>query len=198
MKFSQITEQTLPNNHIYYNVERLSVHPNITKKEAAMNLKGQFDSIYDSIHWDFDNCALVMDRDLDTEDIMLRVWTHLYNAEYLDTEINYEKEDESSVEYLDNNVKKITIQLHGGMATLTFIKRVLMNRMANTDENYGLTTEGDIINVYNLETQEDVYQFENQLISRLIGSKLVVAMFQNVNIDDIEHPKLDIYIAFPR
>lgn len=58
-------------NDIYYNVERLFAHPNITRKEAAMNLKGQFDSMYDSIHWDYDNCNLVMDRDYDTEDIIL-------------------------------------------------------------------------------------------------------------------------------
>lgn len=184
-------------NDIYYNVERLFAHPNITRKEAAMNLKGQFDSMYDSIHWDYDNCNLVMDRDYDTEDIILRVWTHLYNAEYLDVEISNKEENESPVENLENNVKKTVIQLPGGVATLTFLKRVLVNRMNNADENYGLTVVGDIINVYNLDTQETVYQFENRQINRIIGNKLVAAMFQNVNLDDIENPKVDLYIAFP-
>lgn len=184
-------------NDIYYNVERLFAHPNITRKEAAMNMKGRFDSMYDSIHWDYDDCNLVMDRDYDTEDIILRVWTHLYNAEYLDAEINHKIENESPVEELENNVKKIVIQLPGGVATLTFFKRVLVNRMANTDENYGLTVVGDTINVFNLDTQENVYQFENRQISSIVGDKLVAAMFQNVNLDDIENPKVDIYIAFP-
>lgn len=107
------------------------------------------------------------------------------------------EENEGVVENLENNVKKIAIQLPGGVETLTFLKRVLVNRMNNADENYGLTVAGDIINVYNLETQEHVYQFENRQISRLIGDKLVAAMFQNVNLEDIENPKLDIYIAFP-
>lgn len=183
-------------NDIYYNVEKVFAHPNITRKEAAMNLKGHFDSIYDSIHWDYDDCNLVMDRDYDTEDIILRVWTHLYNAEYLDAEISNNDENESPVENLDNNVKKIAIQLPCSEVTLTFLKRVLVNRMNNADENYGLTVDGDLINVYNLETQENVYQFENRQISKIIGDKLVAAMFQNVNLEDIEHPKLDIYIAY--
>jgi hypothetical protein len=84
------------------------------------------------------------------------------------------------------------------MASLAFLKRVLMNRMANTDETYGLTAEGNLIKVYNLETQEYIYQFDNRVISSIIGDKLVAAMFQNINIDNIENPKLDIYIAFPR
>ena len=138
-----------------------------------------------------------MNRNLDTEDIVLGVWTHLYNADYLDSEIDNEEENDSSVENLDNNVKKIVIQLPGGVATLTFLKRVLVNRMANNDENYGLTVVGNLINVYNLNTQENVYQFENRLISSIIGNKLVAAMFQNVNLDDIENPKVDLYIAFP-
>ena len=125
------------------------------------------------------------------------IWTHLYNAEYLDAKTNYDEENNSAVENLDNNVKKIAIQLPGGVETLTFLKRVLVNRMNNADENYGLTVAGDIINVYNLETQEHVYQFRNRQISRLIGNKLVAAMFQDVNLDDIENPKLDLYIAFP-
>lgn len=182
---------------IYYNVERLLVHPNITKDEAAKNLRGQFDSMYDSIHWDFDDCSIIMDCDYDTEDIMLRVWTHLYNADYLDAETKIEDDNEGTVENLDNNVKKVVIQLQGGVATLTFLKRVLVNRMANTDENYGLTSDGNLINVYNLDTQEKLYQFDNQLISRIIGNKLAAAMFQNVNLDDIENPKVDIYIALP-
>ena len=182
---------------IYYNVEKLFAHPNITRKEAAMNLKGRFDSMYDSIHWDYDDCSLVMDRDYDSEDIILRVWTHLYNADYLDAEIINKEENENPVENLENNVKKIVIQLPGGVATLTFLKRVLVNRMANTDENYGLTVVGDLINVYNLDTQENVYQFENRQISSIINNKLVAAMFQNVNLDDIENPKVDLYIAFP-
>lgn len=182
---------------IYYNVERLLVHPNINRREAANNLKGQFDSIYDSIHWDFDNCSLIMDRDYDTENIMLRVWTHLYNAEYLDADTTHKEVNACPVEDLDNNVKKIGIQLYGGVATLTFLKRVLVNRMSNTEESYGLIANGDLINVYNLETQENLYQFNNSLISRIIGNKLVAAMFQNVNLDDIENPKVDIYIAFP-
>lgn len=182
---------------IYYTVEKAFAHPNITKKEAAMNLKGQFDSIYDSIHWDLDDCSLVMDRDYDTENIMLRVWTHLYNAEYLDAYTTHKEENACPVEDLGNNVKKIGIQLYGGVATLTFLKRVLVNRMSNTEESYGLVANGDLINVYNLETQENLYQFNNPLISRIIGSKLVAAMFQNINLDDIENPKVDIYIAFP-
>jgi hypothetical protein len=105
--------------------------------------------------------------------------------------------NEGVVENLENNVKKIIIQLTGGVATLTFLKRVLVNRMANTEETYGLTAEGDFINVYNLETRENLYQFENHLISRIIGRKLVAAMFQNINLDDIENPKVDLYIAFP-
>ena len=184
-------------NDIYYNVEKLFARPNITKKEAAMNLKGRFDSMYDSIHWDYDDCNLVMDRDYDTEDIILRVWTHLYNAEYLDTEISNKEENEKPVENLENNVKKIAIQLPYSVATLTFLKRILVNRMNNADENYGLTVDGDLINVYNLDTQEHVYQFENRQISSIIGNKLVVAMFQNVNIDVIENPKVELYIAFP-
>lgn len=182
---------------IYYNVEKLFAHPSITKKEASNNFRGQFDSIYDSIHWDFEKCSIIMDRDYDTEDIRLKIWTHLYNAEYLDAETNYDEKNNSAVENLDNNVKKIAIQLPGGVETLTFLKRVLVNRMNNTDENYGLTVAGDVINVYNLETQDHVYQFENRQISRLIGGKLVAAMFQNVNLDDIENPKVDLYIAFP-
>ena len=138
-----------------------------------------------------------MDRDYDSEDIILRVWTHLYNADYLDAEIINKEENENPVENLENNVKKIVIQLPGGVATFTFLKRVLMDRMANTDENYGLTVVGDLINVYNLDTQENVYQFENRQVSSIIGNKLVVAMFQNVNLDDIENPKVDLYIAFP-
>ena len=161
------------------------------------NFRGQFDSIYDSIHWDFEKCSIIMDRDYDTDDIRLMIWTHLYNAEYLDAKTNYDEENNSAVENLDNNVKKIAIQLPGGVETLTFLKRVLVNRMNNADENYGLTVAGDIINVYNLETQEHVYQFRNRQISRLIGNKLVAAMFQDVNLDDIENPKLDLYIAFP-
>ena len=105
--------------------------------------------------------------------------------------------NEGVVENLENNVKKIIIQLPGSVATLTFLKRVLVNRMANSEETYGLTAEGDFINVYNLETRENLYQFENHLISRIIGRKLVAAMFQNINLDDIENPKVDLYIAFP-
>ena len=85
----------------------------------------------------------------------------------------------------------------GGVATLTFLKRVLVNRMSNTEESYGLVANGDLINVYNLETQENLYQFEHRQISILIGNRLVAAMFQNINLDDIENPKVDIYIAFP-
>lgn len=105
--------------------------------------------------------------------------------------------NEGVVENLENNVKKIVIQFPGSVATLTFLKRILVNRMANTEETYGLTAEGDFINVYNLETRENLYQFENHLISRIIGRKLVAAMFQNINLNDIENPKVDLYIAFP-
>ena len=112
--------------------------------------------------------------------------------DYYDLEGN-----EGVVENLESKVKKIFIQLPGSVATLTFLKRVLVNRMANTEETYGLTAEGDFIDVYNLETREHLYQFENRLISRIIGRKLVAAMFQNINLDDIENPKVDLYIAFP-
>ena len=39
-------------------------------------------------------------------------------------------------------------------------------------------------------------EFAHQLISGIIGSRLLAAMFQNVNLDDIENLIVDINLAF--
>ena len=75
---------------IYYTIERNIANPGITEKKAAKNFEGQFDSIYDSIHWDLGEFSIIMDRDFDTEEIKLGVWTNLYNAEFLDIEAENE------------------------------------------------------------------------------------------------------------
>lgn len=73
---------------IYFIIERDIIHHGrYTNTEAARKFRGKFDSEYDMINWDnIDGCSIMMNRDTDTGDIKLGVWTNFYNAQYLDEE----------------------------------------------------------------------------------------------------------------
>lgn len=70
---------------IYFLIERDLVRGgNYEYKEAIRNFYGKFNSLYDHIDWEIDNCTINMSRDIDTGEITLGVWTLFYNKEFLD------------------------------------------------------------------------------------------------------------------
>lgn len=104
---------------IYYIIERdLIHHGNLKNTDAGKKFRGKFQSGCKMINWNkIDGCSIMMDRDEDSGDIKLTVWTNFYNEEFLDAGNDHkESEDEIHTEAQTSNLKRNAGKIYYNMS----------------------------------------------------------------------------------
>jgi len=195
---------------IYFIIERDIIHHGrYTNTEAARKFRGKFDSEHDMINWDnIDGCSIMMDRDIDTGDIKLGVWTNFYNAQYLDEE-NPINESNITSQELDNEgdetedgdgnsdstTKLISIHLPKNMNMLKFLRDYLQNQMDGDPNMYYLQPIGSIIHFLDITTFEDIISFECTEVTDFLEGRMAAATLTNVEGCDTNDITADILVT---
>ncbi|MDN5553191.1 HIRAN domain-containing protein [Prevotella sp.] len=93
---------------IYYIIERdLIHHGNLINTYAGKIFRDKFQSGCKMINWNkIDGCSIMMDRDEDSGDIKLTVWTDFYNEEFLDAENDAEESEDKILTETQTSISK--------------------------------------------------------------------------------------------
>ena len=106
---------------IYYIIERdLIHHGHLINTDAGKVFRGKFQSGCKMINWNkIDDCSIMMDRDEDSGDIKLTVWTNFYNEGFLDADNDdVESEDKICTETQTLNSKRSAKKIYYNMSYL--------------------------------------------------------------------------------
>lgn len=189
---------------IYFLIEsELMQRKNLTAPQAAHEIRGRFDTVYQCIRWQNDRFYLDLNRDIETGDIELLVMTPFYNHEYLDDCMEEEqKQNEDVDDYAsgdaseDNDMKpfmNLHLKVHEYDGFYPLIGWHIEQLKNGENPVYAFEIEDGMIDVYNSE-RENLYSFECAEITDNIDDWAVGAIITNMEAEAEDY--IDVYIDF--
>lgn len=188
---------------IYFLIERdLVHHGNYNYVDALKNCSYNFDELIVHVEWTINGCDIRMSRDRDTGEIELGIWTSFYNSEYLNqpnetTPQPYEEESSivgDSEEEPSMPQKTIHVHFPDSIETLRFVHDYLDGSLIGNAQTYVIRADYNIIHVYDQDTYDEVYSFENSEIATFLSGKLGAIGFYNFNCDNINDIQAEVLV----